>query len=72
MVRQVAVQRQHQRLLFDTFVQKENLVARAMWVAVEPLHRPIVRDLLEQASLRERLRAIGASTAVGPPAATRD
>jgi hypothetical protein len=64
-------ERQEQRLLFDTFVQKENRMARTMWAGVEPLHRPIVRDLLEQAGLRERLRTIGASTAVGPPAATR-
>jgi hypothetical protein len=64
-------ERRQQSLLFDTFVQKENRMARTMWAAVEPLHRPIVRDLLEHAGLRERLRTIGASTAVGPPAATR-
>jgi hypothetical protein len=47
-------ERQQQRLLFATFVQHENCIARAMWAAVEPVHRPIVRDVLEQASCRER------------------
>lgn len=49
-------QRQQQRLLVATFVQKENRIARAMWAGVEPMHRPIVRDVLERASCRERRR----------------
>jgi hypothetical protein len=49
-------ERQQQRLLFDTFVQKENRMARTMWAGVEPLHRPVVRDLLERAGWRERRR----------------
>jgi hypothetical protein len=48
--------RQQQTLLFATFVQQENRIARAMWAGVEPVHRPIVRDVLEQASCRERRR----------------
>lgn len=48
--------RQQQRLLFATFVQQENRIARAIWAGVEPVHRPIVRDVLEQASCRERRR----------------
>jgi hypothetical protein len=48
--------RQQQLLLFATFVQQENRIARAMWAGVEPAHRPIVRYLLEQASRRERRR----------------
>ena len=48
--------RQQKRLLFATFVQQENCIARAVWAGVEPVHRPIVRDILEQASCRERRR----------------
>jgi hypothetical protein len=47
-------ERQPQRLLFATFVRQENGVARATWAGVEPVHRPIVRLLLEQAACRER------------------
>jgi hypothetical protein len=46
---QLLFKRQHQRLLFATFVQQQNPVARAMWAGVEPIHRPIVRKLLEHA-----------------------
>ncbi len=45
--------RQH-TLLFATFVQKENPIAHAVWAAVEPVHRPVVRYVLEQASRRHR------------------
>jgi hypothetical protein len=48
--------RHRQRLLFATFVQHENRIARAMWAGVEPVHRPIVRSILEQGSARERSR----------------
>lgn len=44
--------RQQRGLLFATFVQKENQIARAVWAAVDPLHRPVVRYVLEQASRR--------------------
>ncbi len=37
-------------LLYATFVQLENPVARGLWAAVAPRHRQVVRDLLEQAS----------------------
>jgi hypothetical protein len=47
-------ERQQQMLLFDTFVHKENRISRAIWAGVQPLHRPIVRSLLEQANSRER------------------
>jgi hypothetical protein len=39
-------------LLFATFVQQDNRIARAVWAATEPQHVPIVRDLLEQAARR--------------------
>ena len=48
--------RHRQRLLFATFVQHENRIARALWAGVEPVHRPIVRSILEQGSARERSR----------------
>jgi hypothetical protein len=48
--------RQQRKLLFTTFVQHENQAARAMWASVEPVHRPIVRFILEQASRRDRRR----------------
>jgi hypothetical protein len=37
------------RLLFATFVQHKNPVARALWAAVAPRHRRVVRHLLRQA-----------------------
>jgi hypothetical protein len=37
-------------LLFATFVQQENPVARAVWAGVTPVHRQVVRYVLEQAS----------------------
>jgi hypothetical protein len=39
-------------LLFATFVQHRQRVARAMWAGIEPLHGPIVRHMLEQAGRR--------------------
>ena len=39
-------------LLFATFVQQDNRMARAIWAATEPQHAPIVRDLLAQAGRR--------------------
>jgi hypothetical protein len=53
---ELLVERRQQRLLFATFVQQETCIARAMWAGVEPVHRPIVRDVLEQAGCRERRR----------------
>lgn len=44
-----------QRLLFDTFVQQENQVARVIWAATEPMHRPIVLHVLDQGSRRQAL-----------------
>jgi hypothetical protein len=49
-------ERRSQRLLFATFVHQEDRIARARWAGVEPVHRPIVRVLLEQAACRERRR----------------
>ena len=45
---------QQHTLLFATFVQLENRIARALWAGIAPRHRQVVRDLLEQASCSER------------------
>jgi len=44
--------RQH-TLLFATFVQHNNHIARAVWAGVAPGHRQVVGYLLEQASCSE-------------------
>lgn len=41
--------REHDALLFCTFVQHNNRVARAVWNSIEAAHVRIVHDLLEQA-----------------------
>jgi hypothetical protein len=46
--------RQQHTLLFATFVQLENRIARARWTGIAPRHRHVVRDLLEQANCSER------------------
>ncbi len=47
-------ERQQHTLLFATFVQLENRIARALWAGIAPRHRQVVRDLLEQANSPER------------------
>ena len=47
-------ERQQHMLLFATFVQLDNPIARALWAGIAPRHRQVVRDLLEQASCPER------------------
>jgi hypothetical protein len=47
-------ERQQHTLLFATFVQLENRIARALWARIAPRHRQVVRDLLEQANRPER------------------
>jgi hypothetical protein len=44
------LERRERTLLFNTFVQKANPIARAVWAGTEPAHRPIVRSVLEHAS----------------------
>ncbi|MGA7051038.1 MAG: hypothetical protein WBZ37_07140 [Mycobacterium sp.] len=39
-------------LVFATFVQQDNSVARGVWAATESTHVPVVRNLLEQAGRR--------------------
>lgn len=45
-------QREGGRLLFATFVQQDNPIARAVWAATESRHLSTVRSLLEQANRR--------------------
>jgi hypothetical protein len=49
---QLLFQRRQDTLLFATFVQQDNPLARATWAGVEPVHVPIVRRILEQAQRR--------------------
>lgn len=44
--------RRARSLLFSTFVQRRNMVARLVWARIEPVHGPIVRGLLEDAHRR--------------------
>jgi hypothetical protein len=43
-------ERRPHALLFATFVQLDNGIARALWARIAPRHRQVVQDLLEQAS----------------------
>ncbi len=45
---------QQHTLLFATFVQLENRIARARWAGIAPRHRQVVRGLLEQANCSGR------------------
>jgi hypothetical protein len=45
---ELLVSRQGEGLLFDTFVQQNNRIARAVWSAIEPTHRSVVPALLRQ------------------------
>jgi hypothetical protein len=50
---QLLFTRHHDGLLFDTFVQQNNVVARAAWASVEATHVRVVGEILEHA--RQRL-----------------
>jgi hypothetical protein len=49
---QLLFMRERDALLFATFVQQLNPIARAVWAATEQRHVPVVRNLLEHASRR--------------------
>jgi hypothetical protein len=40
-------------VLFATLLHEESHIARAVWAGVEPVHRQVVRSVLEQAARRE-------------------
>jgi hypothetical protein len=43
-------ERREDGLLFATFVQKDNWLGRVVWAGIEPVHRPVVRQVLERAA----------------------
>jgi hypothetical protein len=49
---ELLLERRDGALLFATFVQHDNALARAVWAGVEPVHVPVVRRVLEQAAGR--------------------
>ena len=49
---ELLIERRQRSLLFATFVQHDNAIARAVWAATEPVHVPIVRRVLEQTGKR--------------------
>jgi hypothetical protein len=51
---ELLLKKERDALLFATFVAQRNLIARAVWAVVEPVHVRVVRDILDQASQRLR------------------
>jgi Protein of unknown function (DUF2867) len=49
---ELLIKRQQHNLLYATLLQQENPIARAVWAGVAPVHRPVVRYVLEQGSRR--------------------
>jgi hypothetical protein len=49
---ELLLMRHEHGLLYATLLQQRNPMARALWAAVAPIHRPIVRYVLEQGSRR--------------------
>ena len=49
---ELLVKRHEHRLLYATLLQQQNPIARAVWAGVAPIHRPIVRYVLDQGSRR--------------------
>jgi hypothetical protein len=49
---ELLVEKERGGLLFATFGQKANVVARAVWAAVQPAHVRTVRHVLAQAGRR--------------------
>jgi hypothetical protein len=54
---ELLVERRPDALLFCTFVHQRSRFGRVAWPAVEALHRPVVRAVLEGASRRARTAA---------------
>jgi hypothetical protein len=51
---QLLFEHEQHTLLFATFVQLDNRIARTLWAGIAPRHRQVERDLLEQANCPER------------------
>jgi hypothetical protein len=45
---EVLLKRQRRTLLFATFVQRDNAIARVAWTGIELAYKRIVPELLEQ------------------------
>jgi hypothetical protein len=56
---ELLVMRREDGLLFDTFVQKSNPLARAVWAGIEPTHERVLPALLSQFRRRIRQTRIG-------------
>jgi hypothetical protein len=61
---ELLVERRGDGLLFATFVEHGNPVARTIWAGVEAVHVPIVRRLLERVARCRELT--GPGTAPSP------
>ncbi len=66
MLGELLFKREKHALLYATFIQQDGDRARAVWARVEPVHVPLVRNLLGQASHR-----CCPATGTLPPADTR-
>jgi hypothetical protein len=53
---QLLFRREPHGLLFATFIQHTNPVARALWAAITPRHQDVVRSLLTHAASRAQSR----------------
>jgi hypothetical protein len=62
---ELLVERRSEALLFCTLVHQRNRLGRAAWPAVEAMHRPVVRAVLESASRRARTAAPGRPASCG-------
>jgi hypothetical protein len=49
---ELLVQRRPRGLMFCTFVHHGNAAARLVWAGIEPVHVPIVRNILREARTR--------------------
>ncbi len=49
---EVLCKREQHELLFATFIQLKNPVARAVWAAISPRHRRVLRHLVKEAGRR--------------------
>jgi hypothetical protein len=49
---ELLLKREHGAILFCTFVQRDSHIASAVWAAVKPTHRRVLRRLLEHAGRR--------------------
>jgi hypothetical protein len=51
---ELLIKREVPLLLFATFVHQRNALGQALWAAIDPGHRPVVRGVMSSASRRAR------------------